>query len=121
MFFLFGVVCNFWKFFEALESLYFVPLLVLITTLYICACEEVCTLYNLWLLLLLHRQVNKFVLCATLGFELVLYLASACERSSYTKEEGNIKVGGLDLSRRVLDRDLDLDAQKVSVSTVFKS
>ncbi len=38
-----------------------------------------------------------------------------------------IKVGGLDLSRRDLDRDLDLDAQKISVSmvekisTVFKS
>jgi hypothetical protein len=31
-----------------------------------------------------------------------------------------IKVGGLDLSRRDLDRDLDLDAQKVSVSTVEK-
>jgi hypothetical protein len=31
------------------------------------------------------------------------------------------KVGGLDLSRRDLDRDLDLHAQKVSVSTVFKS
>ena len=31
------------------------------------------------------------------------------------------KVGGLDLSRRDLDRDLDLDAKKVSVSTVFKS
>ncbi len=30
------------------------------------------------------------------------------------------KVGGLDLSRRDLDRDLDLDAQKVSVSTVEK-
>ena len=28
------------------------------------------------------------------------------------------KVGGLDLSRRDLDRDLDLDTQKVSVSTV---
>ena len=32
----------------------------------------------------------------------------------------NTKVGGLDLSRRDLDRDLDLDAQKVSVSTVEK-
>ncbi len=31
------------------------------------------------------------------------------------------KPGGLDLSRRDLDRDLDLDAQKVSISTVFKS
>ena len=30
----------------------------------------------------------------------------------------NTKVGGLDLSRRDLDRDLDLDAQKISVSTV---
>ena len=30
------------------------------------------------------------------------------------------KVGGLDLSRCDLDRDLDLDAQKVSVSTVEK-
>jgi hypothetical protein len=30
------------------------------------------------------------------------------------------KPGGLDLSRRDLDRDLDLDAQKVSVSTVKK-
>jgi hypothetical protein len=30
------------------------------------------------------------------------------------------KVGGLDWSRRDLDRDLDLDAQKVSVSTVEK-
>ena len=30
------------------------------------------------------------------------------------------KLGGLDLSRRDLDRDLDLDAQKVSVSTVEK-
>ena len=30
------------------------------------------------------------------------------------------KPGGLDLSRRDLDRDLDLDAQKVSVSTVEK-
>ena len=30
------------------------------------------------------------------------------------------KVGGLDLSRRDLDRDLDLDAQKISVSTVEK-
>jgi hypothetical protein len=29
-------------------------------------------------------------------------------------------LGGLDLSRRDLDRDLDLDAQKVSVSTVEK-
>jgi hypothetical protein len=28
--------------------------------------------------------------------------------------------GGLDLSRRDLDRDLDLDAKKVSVSTVEK-
>jgi hypothetical protein len=31
-----------------------------------------------------------------------------------------IKVGGLDWSRRDLDRDLDLDAKKVSVSTVEK-
>jgi hypothetical protein len=30
------------------------------------------------------------------------------------------KPGGLDLSRRDLDRDLDLDAKKVSVSTVEK-
>jgi len=30
------------------------------------------------------------------------------------------KVGGLDLSRRDLDRDLDLDVQKISVSTVEK-
>ncbi len=30
------------------------------------------------------------------------------------------KVGGLDLSRRDLDLDRDLDAQKVSVSTVKK-
>jgi len=30
----------------------------------------------------------------------------------------NTKVGGLDLSRRDLDRDLDLDAKKKSVSTV---
>ncbi len=30
------------------------------------------------------------------------------------------KVGGLDLSRRDLDRDLDLDIQKISVSTVEK-
>ncbi len=30
------------------------------------------------------------------------------------------KPGGLDLSRRHLDRDLDLDAKKVSVSTVKK-
>ncbi len=30
------------------------------------------------------------------------------------------KVGGLDLSRRDLDPDLNLDAQKVSVSTVEK-
>jgi hypothetical protein len=30
------------------------------------------------------------------------------------------KPGGLDWSRRALDRDLDLDAQKVSVSTVEK-
>ncbi len=34
--------------------------------------------------------------------------------------EVNYKVGGLDLSRRDLDRDLNLDAQKVSVSTVKK-
>ncbi len=34
--------------------------------------------------------------------------------------QGLPKVGGLDLSRRDLDRDLDLDAQKVSVSTVEK-
>ena len=33
---------------------------------------------------------------------------------------GKIKVGGLDLSRRDLDRDLDLDVQKISVSTVEK-
>jgi hypothetical protein len=33
---------------------------------------------------------------------------------------GISKVGGLDLSRRGLDRDLDLDAKKVSVSTVEK-
>ncbi len=32
-----------------------------------------------------------------------------------------IKPGGLDLSRRDLDRDPDLDAKKVSVSTVSKS
>ena len=31
-----------------------------------------------------------------------------------------VKPGGLDLSRRDLDRDLDLDAKKVSVSTVKK-
>ncbi len=31
------------------------------------------------------------------------------------------KVGGLDLSRRDLDRDLDLDAKKKSVSTSFKN
>jgi hypothetical protein len=31
-----------------------------------------------------------------------------------------VKPGGLDLSRRGLDRDLDLDAQKISVSTVEK-
>ncbi len=31
-----------------------------------------------------------------------------------------LKVGGLDLSRRDLDRDLDLDVQKISVSTVEK-
>ena len=31
------------------------------------------------------------------------------------------KPGGLDLSRRDLDRDLDLDAQKMLVLTVFKS
>ena len=37
-----------------------------------------------------------------------------------TEESGNSKLGGLDLSRRDLDRDLDLDAQKVSVSTVEK-
>ncbi len=30
------------------------------------------------------------------------------------------KPGGLDLSRRDLDRDLNLDAKKVSVSTVEK-
>ena len=30
------------------------------------------------------------------------------------------KVGGLDLSRRDLDQDLDLDVQKISVSTVEK-
>ena len=30
------------------------------------------------------------------------------------------KPGGLDLSRRDLDRDLDLDVQKISVSTVEK-
>jgi hypothetical protein len=30
------------------------------------------------------------------------------------------KPGGLDLSRRDLNRDLDLDAKKVSVSTVEK-
>ncbi len=30
------------------------------------------------------------------------------------------KVGGLNLSQRDLDRDLDLDAQKISVSTVEK-
>ncbi len=30
------------------------------------------------------------------------------------------KPGGLDWSRRDLDRDLDLDAQKISVSTVEK-
>ncbi len=33
-------------------------------------------------------------------------------------DEHKIKVGGLDLSRRDLDRDLDLDAKKKSVSTV---
>ncbi len=32
----------------------------------------------------------------------------------------NTKPGGLDLSRRGLDRDLDLDAQKISVLTVEK-
>jgi hypothetical protein len=31
-----------------------------------------------------------------------------------------LKPGGLDLSRRDLDQDLNLDAQKVSVSTVEK-
>ncbi len=38
-----------------------------------------------------------------------------------TRKWENSKPGGLDWSRRDLDRDLDLDAQKVSVSTVFKS
>jgi hypothetical protein len=44
---------------------------------------------------------------------------------AFTSEESTgyssfSKPGGLDLSRRDLDRDLDLDAQKVSVSTVEK-
>jgi hypothetical protein len=38
-----------------------------------------------------------------------------------SEQKSFIKVGGLDLSRRDLDRDLDLDAKKVSVSTVEKS
>jgi hypothetical protein len=46
---------------------------------------------------------------------------SVTERVMPTNKESKLfKVGGLDLSRRDLDQDLDLDAQKVSVSTVEK-
>ncbi len=38
----------------------------------------------------------------------------------FIKEWALTKPGGLDLSRRDLDRDLDLHVQKISVSTVEK-
>ena len=45
---------------------------------------------------------------------------SAGTRLYYALIKQLLKVGGLDLSRRDLDRDLDLDAKKKSVSTVEK-
>ena len=46
-------------------------------------------------------------------------MQSECQQNSVL-QRNFYKPGGLDLSRRGLDRDLDLDAQKISVSTVEK-
>ncbi len=59
----------------------------------------------------------------TSRFQIVSMKVELCSRSMLNVDMlvcDNIKPGGLDLTRRDLDRDLDLDVQKISVSTVEK-
>jgi hypothetical protein len=59
-----------------------------------------------------------------MNLQVKLNLTLCCYQIALATKGNNkrqiLKPGGLDWSRRDLDRDLDLDAQKISVSTVEK-